>query len=73
MASKSKATTLGNYITKVNNYDIRQKVSYKKVEVGRGNKGRQLGSSEYIVCRGRKVIKAGIKNLAEATAIANAQ
>jgi hypothetical protein len=73
MASKTKATTIGNYITKVNNYDIRQKVSYKKAEVGRGNKGRQVGSSEYVVCRGRKVIKAGIKSLAEATAVTNAQ
>jgi hypothetical protein len=73
MATKSKATTMGNYITKVNNCDIRQKVSYKKTEKGRENTGKQVGSSEYVVCRGRKVIQAGIKTIAEAKAVANAQ
>ena len=73
MATKSKATTMGNYITKVNNCDIRQKVSYKKSEKGREDKGRQVSSSEYVVCRGRKTIKSGVKTIAEAKAIANAQ
>ena len=74
MATKTKATTMGNYITKVNNCDIRQKVTYKKAERGsRENKGKQVGSSEYVVCRGRKVIQAGIKSIDEAKAVANAQ
>ena len=74
MATKSKATTMGNYITKVNNCDIRQKVSYKKAERGReSSKHPQVSSSEYVVCRGRKTIKSGIKTIAEAKVIANAQ
>ncbi len=73
MATKTKATVMGNYITKVNNCDIRQKVTYKKAEKGRENKGKQVGSSEYVVCRGRKVIQAGIKSIDEAKAVANAQ
>jgi hypothetical protein len=72
MASKSKATTIGNYIRKVNGCDIRQKVSYKK---GRelGTKQPQVATSEYIVVRGRNVIKNGIKNIETAIEIANAQ
>jgi hypothetical protein len=62
MAVKTKRTQLGNYITKVNGYDIRQKVSYKK-----GTKTPQVASSEYVVCRGRKTIKNGFKNKEEAT------
>ena len=73
MATKSKATTIGNYITKVNNCDIRQKVSYKKTKRSRENKNKQVATSEYVVCRGRKIIKAGIKSINEAKAIANAQ
>lgn len=73
MATKTKATTIGNYITKVNNCDIRQKVSYKRAEKGRENKGQEVGSSEYVVCRGRKIIKAGIKSIEEAKTVANAQ
>ena len=66
MATKTKSTTLGKYITKVNNCDIRQKVSYKKAAIGRENKGLQVGSSEYVVCRGRKVIQGGLKSMDEA-------
>jgi hypothetical protein len=73
MATKTKATTIGNYITKVNNFDIRQKVSYKKADRGRDDKGLQVSSSEYVVCRGRNIIKAGLKSIDEAKAVANAQ
>ena len=57
MAVKTKRTQLGNYIAKVNGYDIRQKVSMKK-----GTKNPQVASSEYIVCRGGKMIEGGFKN-----------
>ncbi len=62
MATKTKRTQLGNYITKVNGYDIRQKVTYKK-----GTKHPQVASSEYVVCRGRKTVGKGFKNKEEAT------
>jgi hypothetical protein len=57
MATKTKRTQLGNYITKHNGYDIRQKVSYKK-----GTKNPQIASSELVVCKGKKTIKDGFKN-----------
>lgn len=62
MAVKTKRTQLGNYITKVNNYDIRQKVTYKK-----GTKNPQVASSELVVCKGRRTIKAGFKSIEEAS------
>lgn len=68
MATKTKKTQLGNYITKVNNYDIRMKASYKK-----NDKGKMVMSShEYVVCRGRKVVKTGLKTKDEAVNFANA-
>jgi|TARA_R110000803_G_C11839953_1_gene304450 hypothetical protein len=67
MAVKSKRTQLGNYITKVNNYDIRQKVSYKRLEKGRTSKYPQIATSEYVVCRGRNTIKLGFKSIEEAS------
>jgi hypothetical protein len=67
MAVKTKRTQMGNYITKVNNYDIRQKVTYKKLERGREAKHPQIASSEYIVCRGRKTIERGFKSREAAT------
>ena len=67
MAVKSKRTQLGNYIRKVNNYDIRQKVSYSKV-VGRGeNKHPQVASSEYVVCKGKRTVKVGFNSLETAS------
>jgi hypothetical protein len=57
MATKTKRTQLGNYITKHNGYDIRQKVSYKKTT---GNP--QVASSELVVCKGKKTVKGGFKN-----------
>jgi hypothetical protein len=68
MAVKTKATTIGNYITKENGCDIRQKVTYKK-----GTKNKQVASSEYVVCRGRKIIEAGINSITKAKEVANAQ
>ena len=72
MGTKTKATTIGNYITKENGCDIRQKVTYKK-----GNeltsKKPQVATSEYVVCRGRNVIKTGLKSIGEAKSVANTQ
>jgi hypothetical protein len=67
MATKTKRTQLGNYITKVNGYDIRQKVTYK-----RDTKNPQVASSELIVCKGKNTIKGGFKNIQSATEYANA-
>ncbi len=71
MAVKTKATTIGNYITKINNYDIRQKVSYKKLKKGRENKSKQVETSEYVVCRGKNIIKVGLKSIDDAAIYAN--
>ena len=71
MATKTKRTQLGNDITKVNNYDIRQKVTYKKMTGGRESKHLQVATSELIVYRGRKIMKKGLKNIEEATKYAN--
>ena len=68
MGTKSKATQLGNYITKVNGYDIRQKVTYKK-----DSKNPQVASSELIVCKGKRTVKGGFKNIESAKEFANAQ
>ena len=68
MATKTKKTQLGNYITKVNGYDIRMKGVYKK-----NGKGKmEMASHEYVVCRGRKVVKNGLKTKDEAVNFANA-
>jgi hypothetical protein len=70
MATKTKATTIGNYIAKVNNYDIRQKNTYKK-GFGLDSKKPQVATSEYVVCRGRNIIKTGLKSREEADNYAN--
>ncbi len=67
MATKTKRTQLGNYITKVNGYDIRQKVTYKK-----GTKNPQVASSELVVCRGKKTVKGGFNSIESATEYAKA-
>jgi hypothetical protein len=68
MATKSKKTQLGSYIRKVNGYDIRQKVTMKKNDKGK----MQVSTSELVVYRGKKLIKAGFKNIESATEYANA-
>lgn len=67
MAVKSRKTQLGNYITKVNDYDIRQKYSYRKNAKGK----QEIGGSQYVVCRGRKLIKDGFKSKEAAMDYAN--
>lgn len=58
MARTSKRTTLGNYITKVNNFDIRLLFNM----VRNSTTGKSSASShDYKVCRGGKLIKAGFK------------
>lgn len=68
MATKTKRTQLGNYIRKVNGYDIRQKLTYKKNEKGK----MQVSTSELVIYRGKKLIKGGFKNIESATEYANA-
>jgi hypothetical protein len=70
MGVKSRSTQIGNYIAKINNYDIRQKVTYKKGNEY-GAKKPQVATSEYVVCRGRNVIKSGFKSRVEADNYAN--
>jgi hypothetical protein len=67
MATKTKRTQLGNYITKVNNYDIRQKVTYKK-----GTKNPQVASSELVVCKGKKLVQGGFNSIESASEYCNA-
>lgn len=70
MATKTKATTMGNYICKENGCDIRMKVTYKKSTArGESNKS-EVASHEFVVCRGRKVLKNGLKTKDEAVAFA---
>lgn len=68
MATKTKATTMGNYICKVNDCDIRMKVTYKK-STERGGK-LEVDSHEFVVCRGRKTLKNGLKTKDEAVTFA---
>jgi hypothetical protein len=58
MATKTKRTQLGNYITKHNGYDIRQKYTMKKNDKG----NMVVGGSELVVCKGKKTVKGGFKN-----------
>ena len=58
MATKTKKTQLGNYITKYNGYDIRQKFTMKKNSKGK----EQASGSEYVVCKGRNTVQGGFKN-----------
>jgi hypothetical protein len=59
MATKTRATTLGDYICKVGFYDIRQKTTERKA--GRGNKT-EVASSELVICHGRNIIERGFKS-----------
>lgn len=61
MATKTKRTQLGNYIRKVNGYDIRQKMTYSR------GKNPQVTASEYVVCRGSRTIESGFKNVETAS------
>jgi hypothetical protein len=60
MATKTRRTTLGNYICKVGFYDIRQKTTERKV-AGRGNKT-EVASSELIICHGRNLVDRGFNS-----------
>lgn len=66
----SKETKLGNYITKVNNYDIRMSVKYKVSNKGEIDKT-NTSSHEFVLCRGGKVIVKGLKTKNEAVDKAN--
>lgn len=62
MARTSKKTTLGNYITKVDNLDIRQLYSMSKATNGKS----QVNSHDIRVCRGGKLVKGGFKTKEQA-------
>ena len=62
MARTSKKTTLGNYITKVDNFDIRQLSSMSKSTNGKS----QVISQDIRVCRGGKLVKNGFKTKEQA-------
>jgi hypothetical protein len=57
MARTSKETRLGNYITKVDNFDIRQLRSMSKSVNGKS----QTVSHDIRVCRGNTLVKGGFK------------
>ena len=59
MATKSRATTQGNYIRKVGFYDIRQKTTERKTK--RGNKT-ETASSEFVIIHGRNLVKNGFNS-----------
>jgi hypothetical protein len=67
MATKTKKTQLGNYITKTNGYDIRMKLTYKKGT----EKKPQVASHEYVVCKGKNLVKNGFKTKDEAVEFVN--
>ena len=58
MATKTKATKMGNYISKVGFYDIRQKTSERK---GKNGVKTETASSEFVICHGGKVVEGGFK------------
>jgi len=62
MSVTTKRTKLGNYITKVNNFDIRQLYTMSKMTNGKS----QVNSHDIRVCRGGKLIKAGFKTKEQA-------
>lgn len=58
MSRATKRTTLGNYIAKVDNYDIRTLFSVARdPQTGKS----RTTSHDVRVCRGRKIIKNGFK------------
>lgn len=59
MATKTKATKMGNYICKVGFYDIRQKTSERK---GKNDIKNETASSEFVICQGGKIIENGFKS-----------
>ena len=69
MSVTSKRTKLGNYITKVNNFDIRQLYSMSKMTNGKS----QVNSHDIRVCRGGKLIKSGFKTKEQAIEFVNTQ
>jgi hypothetical protein len=71
MAVKTKRTQLGNYITKSNGFDIRMKLTYKKGT--EYSKKPQVASHEYVVCKGKKLVKNGFKTKDEAIEYTNSQ
>lgn len=56
MATKSRATTHGNYICKVGFYDIRQKTTQRKTKNGLKS---ETAKSEFVILHGKKLIKSG--------------
>ena len=62
MATTSKRTKLGNYITKVDNMDIRQLYSMTKASNGKP----QVSSHDIRVCKGRTLVKGGFKTKEQA-------
>ena len=58
MATKSTATTHGNYICKVGFYDIRQKTTQRKTKNGLKT---ETAKSEFVILHGKKLIKNGFK------------
>jgi len=58
MATKSTATTHGNYICKVGFYDIRQKTTQRKTKNGLKT---ETANSEFVILHGKKLIKNGFK------------
>ena len=65
----SKETKLGNYITKVNNYDIRMSIKHKASSKGVSDK--DILSHEFVLCRGGKIVAKGLKTKIEAIEKAN--
>ena len=63
MATKSRATTHGNYICKVGFYDIRQKMTQRKTKNGFKT---ETANSEFVILHGRKLIKNGFKTKEQA-------
>ena len=56
MATKSRATTHGNYICKVGFYDIRQKTTQRKTKNGLKT---ETAKSEFVILHGKNLIKSG--------------
>ena len=69
MARVSRAEKYGNYICRVNDYDIRKKTTWKRVDPsqrGVKKKRREAASHEYILYRGKKSIEGGFKTREQA-------
>jgi len=59
MATKSRATKGGSYISKVGYYDIRQKTTTRKTKNGFGT---ETASSEFVIYHGSKFVEGGFNN-----------